>query len=161
MSNEAEYVLRTSEERGIKFIRLWFTDVLGFLKSITITAQELETVLDEGEGFDGSAIEGFARIQEADMVARPDPSTFQIVPWRSETGVARMFCDVHDPDGSPFDGDPRASYLLVSDGVPETQRVTYDIERAVREIEESGHPAASEIAEIYRSGRPSSKPLGA
>ncbi len=110
MSNEAEYVLRTSEERGIKFIRLWFTDVLGFLKSITITAQELETVLDEGQGFDGSAIEGFARIQEADMVARPDPSTFQIVPWRSETQVARMFCDVHDPDGSPFDGDPR--YVL-------------------------------------------------
>ena len=107
LSNEAEYVLRTVEERGIRFIRLWFTDVLGFLKSITITAQEMEIVLTEGEGFDGSAIEGFARIQEADMVARPDPSTFQIVPWRSETQVARMFCDVYDPDGTPFDGDPR------------------------------------------------------
>jgi glutamine synthetase len=107
LSNEAEYVLRTVEERGIRFIRLWFTDVLGFLKSITITAQEMETVLTDGEGFDGSAIEGFARIQEADMVARPDPSTFQIVPWRSETQVARMFCDVFDPDGTPFDGDPR------------------------------------------------------
>ena len=107
LSNDAEYVLRTVEERGIRFIRLWFTDVLGFLKSISITAQELETVLEEGEGFDGSAIEGFARIQEADMVAKPDPSTFQIVPWRSETQVARMYCDVFDPDGTPFDGDPR------------------------------------------------------
>src|ERR671922_2848891 len=107
LSNEAEFVLRTVEERGIKFIRLWFTDVLGFLKSIAITAQELETVLTEGEGFDGSAIEGFARIQEADMVAVPDPSTFQTIPWKSEAQVARMFCDVHDPDGTPFDGDPR------------------------------------------------------
>src|SRR5881275_1677163 len=109
-SDEAEYVLRTVEERGIKFIRLWFTDVLGFLKSIAITAQELETVLTEGEGFDGSAIEGFARIQESDMVARPDPSTFQIIPWRSEAHVARMFCNIHNPDGTPFHGDPR--YVL-------------------------------------------------
>ncbi|HYT79670.1 MAG TPA: glutamine synthetase family protein, partial [Actinomycetota bacterium] len=107
LSNEAEFVLRTVEERGIKFIRLWFTDVLGFLKSITITAQELEPVLTEGEGFDGSAIEGFARIQEADMVAMPDPSTFQIIPWSSESQVARMFCDIYDPDGTPFEGDPR------------------------------------------------------
>ncbi len=107
LSNEAEYVLRTVEERGIKFIRLWFTDVLGFLKSIAITTQELPSALAEGMGFDGSAIEGFARIQEADMVARPDPSTFQIIPWRSETQVARIFCDIYDPDGTPFDGDPR------------------------------------------------------
>jgi glutamine synthetase len=107
MSDEAEYVLRTVEERGIKFVRLWFTDVLGFLKSIAITSQELEAALAEGMGFDGSAIEGFARIQEADMVARPDPSTFQIIPWRSESQVARMYCDVYDPDGTPFDGDPR------------------------------------------------------
>src|SRR5262249_26408747 len=83
------------------------TDVLGFLKSIAITSQELEAALVEGMGFDGSAIEGFARIQEADMVARPDPSTFQIIPWRSEAQVARMDCDVYDPDGTPFDGDPR------------------------------------------------------
>src|SRR6266540_2676077 len=106
-SNEAEFALRTVEERGIKFIRLWFTDVLGFLKSIAITSQELEAALTEGIGFDGSAIEGFARIQEADMVAKPDPSTFQTIPWRSESEVARMFCDVYDPDGTPFDGDPR------------------------------------------------------
>jgi glutamine synthetase len=108
LSNEAEYVLRTVEERGIKFIRLWFTDVLGFLKSFAITPSELEGALAEGMGFDGSSIEGFSRIQESDMVALPDPSTFQIIPWRSESQVARMFCDVYDPDGTVFDADPRA-----------------------------------------------------
>jgi glutamine synthetase len=107
LSNEAEYVLKTVEERGVKFIRLWFTDVLGFLKSIAITSQELEGAFTDGMGFDGSAIEGFSRIQEADMVAKPDPSTFQIIPWKSEGQVARMFCDVYDPDGTPFEGDPR------------------------------------------------------
>jgi glutamine synthetase len=91
LSNEAEFVLRTVEERGIRFIRLWFTDVLGFLKSFAITPQELEAALSEGMGFDGSAIEGFTRIQEADMVAWPDPTTFSIIPWRSEHQVARMF----------------------------------------------------------------------
>ncbi|HKX25980.1 MAG TPA: glutamine synthetase beta-grasp domain-containing protein, partial [Actinomycetota bacterium] len=110
MTPEAEFVLRTVEERGIKFIRLWFTDVLGFLKSFAITPAELETAFAEGMGFDGSSIEGFARIQESDMVARPDPSTFQIIPWRSEEQVARMFCDVVNPDGTPFQGDPR--YVL-------------------------------------------------
>jgi glutamine synthetase len=107
LTKEAEYVLRTVEERGIRFIRLWFTDVLGFLKSFAITAQELEGAFAEGMGFDGSSIEGYARIQESDMVARPDPSTFQIIPWRSEAQVARMFCDVYTPEGKPFDGDPR------------------------------------------------------
>jgi len=107
LSNEAEFVMRTVEERGIKFIRLWFTDVLGTLKSFAITPQELEGAFAEGMGFDGSSIEGFSRIQESDMVAIPDPSTFQIIPWKSEAEVARMFCDIHDPDGSAFDGDPR------------------------------------------------------
>jgi glutamine synthetase len=107
LSHEAEYVLRTVEERGIRFIRLWFTDVLGFLKSFAITPQELEGAFAEGLGFDGSSIDGFSRIQESDMVAVPDPATFQIIPWRSEAQVARMFCDVHNPDGSPFEGDPR------------------------------------------------------
>src|SRR5438132_2580179 len=107
ITKEAEYVLRTVEERGIRFIRLWFTDVLGFLTSFAITPQELEGAFAEGMGFDGSSIEGFARIQESDMVARPDPSTFQIIPWRSEEHVARMFCDIYNPDGTPFDGDPR------------------------------------------------------
>jgi glutamine synthetase len=106
-SAEAEYVLRAVEERGIRFVRLWFTDVLGFLKSFTITSQELEGAFAEGMGFDGSSIEGFSRIQESDMVARPDPSTFQLIPWRAEAQVARMFCDVQNPDGSAFDGDPR------------------------------------------------------
>jgi glutamine synthetase len=107
LSAEAEYVLRTVEERGIRFVRLWFTDVLGFLKSFTITTQELEGALSEGMGFDGSSIEGFSRIQESDMVAIPDPATFQVIPWKLEAPVARMFCDVWNPDGTPFDGDPR------------------------------------------------------
>jgi glutamine synthetase len=110
LTSESEYVLRTVEERGVRFIRLWFTDVLGFLKSFAITPAELETAFTEGMGFDGSSIEGFARIQESDMVARPDPSTFQIIPWKSEHQVARMFCDIHNPDGTPFQGDPR--YVL-------------------------------------------------
>src|SRR5436190_9019360 len=106
-SAEAEYVLRTVEERGIRFIRLWFTDVLGFLKSITITSQELAGAFADGVGFDGSSIEGFSRIQESDMVAVPDPATFQPIPWKTEQGVARMFCDIQEPDGEAFDGDPR------------------------------------------------------
>src|SRR6266516_7431649 len=104
---EADYVLRTIEERGIRFVRLWFTDVLGFLKSFTITSQELEGALAEGMGFDGSSIEGFSRIQESDMIAIPDAATFQVIPWKSEAPVARMFCDVFNPDGTAFDGDPR------------------------------------------------------
>ena len=107
LSAEADYVLRTIEERGIRFVRLWFTDVLGFLKSFTITSQELEGAFLEGMGFDGSSIEGFSRIQESDMIAIPDPATFQIIPWQTEQAVARMFCDIYDPDGTPFDGDPR------------------------------------------------------
>ncbi|MFB3737961.1 MAG: glutamine synthetase family protein [Candidatus Velamenicoccus archaeovorus] len=110
LSAEAEYVLRTIEERGIRFVRLWFTDVLGFLKAFTITSQELEGAFAEGMGFDGSSIDGFSRIQESDMVAVPDASTFQLIPWRTEAQVARMFCDVLDPDGTPFEGDPR--YVL-------------------------------------------------
>ncbi|MBI4260386.1 MAG: glutamine synthetase [Actinobacteria bacterium] len=107
LSREAEFVLRTVEERGIRFVRLWFTDVLGFLKSFDITTQELEGAFSEGMGFDGSSIEGYARIQESDMVAFPDASTFQIIPWKTEAPVARMFCDVFNPDGTPFEGDPR------------------------------------------------------
>src|SRR6202008_2252074 len=84
MNHDIDYVLRTVEERDIRFIRLWFTDVLGFLKSFAITPAELEAAFDEGMGFDGSAIEGFARVQESDMLARPDPSTFQILPWRPD-----------------------------------------------------------------------------
>lgn len=108
MERQHEYVLRTVEERGIRLIRLWFTDVLGFLKSFAITPAELPTALEEGLGFDGSSIDGFSRAYEADMLAKPDPTTFQILPWRSgEDGVARMFCDIVTPDGAPFEGDPR------------------------------------------------------
>jgi glutamine synthetase len=107
MSKQSDYVMRTVEERGIRFIRLWFTDVLGFLKSVAISPAELEVAFEEGMTFDGSAIDGYARIQEADMLAKPDPSTFAVLPWRAEQQVARMFCDIHTPDSEPFGGDPR------------------------------------------------------
>jgi len=106
---DKEYVLKQVKEKNVKFIRLWFTDVLGFLKSFTISPRELEGAFDEGMGFDGSSIEGFARIEESDMLAKPDPNTFVIIPWREDDGmaVARMFCDVLKPDGTPYEGDPR------------------------------------------------------
>jgi len=106
-----EYVLKMIKEHNIKFIRLWFTDILGFLKSFALTREQLKTALEEGSGFDGSSIEGFARIDESDMIAMPDPDTFQILPWGpKEHAVARMFCDILKPGGKPFDGDPR--YIL-------------------------------------------------
>jgi glutamine synthetase len=96
------------KDRGISFIQFWFTDVLGMLKSFAITPSELEEGMTEGMGFDGSSIEGFARIQESDMIAKPDPNTFQLVPWRvGDRPVARMFCDILNPDGTPYEGDPR------------------------------------------------------
>ncbi|MGH8892940.1 MAG: glutamine synthetase family protein, partial [Actinomycetes bacterium] len=108
MEKQQEFVLRTLEERDIRFVRLWFTDVLGFLKSVAVAPAELEGAFDEGIGFDGSAIEGFARVYESDMLAKPDPGSFQILPWRSETpGTARMFCDILMPDGTPSFADPR------------------------------------------------------
>jgi glutamine synthetase len=108
MDKQQEFVLRTIEERDIRFIRLWFTDVLGYLKSVAIAPAELEGAFAEGIGFDGSAIEGFARVYESDMLAKPDPTTFTVLPWRSESpGVARMFCDILLPDGSPSVVDPR------------------------------------------------------
>ncbi len=107
-----EHVLNMVKEHDIKFVRLWFTDILGFLKNFAITVEELEGALEEGMGFDGSSIEGFARIDESDMIALPDPDTFRMLPWRSQehTAVARMFCDILKPGGEPFDGDPR--YVL-------------------------------------------------
>ncbi|MCD6453451.1 MAG: glutamine synthetase [Dehalococcoidales bacterium] len=107
-----EYVLKTAKEHDVKFIRLWFTDILGFLKSFAINVEELEGVLKEGMGFDGSSIEGFARIDESDMIALPDPDTFHLLPWRPQehNAVARMFCDILKPNGEPFEGDPR--YVL-------------------------------------------------
>jgi len=106
-----EYVIKHAKEKDVKFIRLWFTDVLGALKSVSITVEELEHALEYGMGFDGSSIEGFARIDESDMVAMPDPTSFRILPWRpTKNAVARMFCDILTPAGKPFEGDPR--YVL-------------------------------------------------
>lgn len=104
-------ILRLVKEHDVKFIKLWFTDILGFLKSFAITVAELEKALEEGMGFDGSSIQGFARIDESDMVALPDPNTFQILPWLAGgRRAARMFCDILLPGGRPFEGDPR--YVL-------------------------------------------------
>jgi len=104
-----EQAIKIAKEHDVKFIRMWFTDILGFLKSFTMTVEELEGALDEGMGFDGSSIEGFARIDESDMVALPDLDTFQMLPWRPQEHhtVARMFCDILMPGGEPFEGDPR------------------------------------------------------
>lgn len=106
-----EDVLKVVKDKNVSFIQFWFTDVLGMLKSFAVTPSELEEGLTEGMGFDGSSIEGFARIEESDMIAKPDPITFQFLPWRPEDRpVARMFCDILQPDGSPYEGDPR--YVL-------------------------------------------------
>ncbi|MDQ3979047.1 MAG: glutamine synthetase family protein [Actinomycetota bacterium] len=108
MERQQDYVLRSVEERSIRFIRLWFSDVLGQLKSIAIVPGELENAFEEGMTFDGSAIDGFSRVQESDMLLRPDPNTFELLPWRGDDApVARMFCDVTNLDGTPFEGDPR------------------------------------------------------
>ena len=105
---DKDYVLKTVEERGVRFVRFWFTDVLGVLKSFAVTDTELEGAFEEGMGFDGSSIDGFTRLEESDMIAYPDASTFQLLPWRpSEEGVGRLFTSITKPDGSPFEGDPR------------------------------------------------------
>jgi glutamine synthetase len=108
MDKQQDFVLRTIEERGVKFVRLWFTDVVGTLKSVAVAPAEIEGAFTEGVGFDGSAIEGMTRSFEADVLALPDPSTFQILPWRGQTDpTARMFCDIVTPDGEPAIADPR------------------------------------------------------
>lgn len=112
IEEQKKAVLDQAKEHDVKFIRLWFTDILGMLKSFAITVEELEVAMEEGMGFDGSSIEGFARIDESDMVAMPDPTTFRMLPWRprEHRAVARMFCNIMRPGGEPFDGDPR--YIL-------------------------------------------------
>jgi len=108
MDKEKQNVLKMAKENDVKFIRLWFTDVLGVLKGFAITIDELEGALEEGMGFDGSSIQGYARIDESDMIAKPDPKTFRILPWRpKENAVGRMFADIYEPDGTPYKGDPR------------------------------------------------------
>ncbi|HEX2031310.1 MAG TPA: glutamine synthetase family protein [Actinomycetota bacterium] len=108
MDPAADRALREVEERGVRLVRLWFSDVLGFLKSFAVPSEELQKAFAEGIGFDGSAIEGFARAEEEDMLARPDPTTLRLLPWPADEPVARMLCDITHPDGAPFAGDPRS-----------------------------------------------------
>ncbi|MFM8855440.1 MAG: glutamine synthetase beta-grasp domain-containing protein, partial [Actinomycetota bacterium] len=108
IEQQRDYVLRTVEERGIRLVRLWFTDVLGNLKSFAISPAEMENALNDGMSFDGSAIDGFSRVQESDVLALPDPNTFEVLPWVDPKGAeARVFCDIAKLDGTAFDGDPR------------------------------------------------------
>ncbi len=108
LDQQRDYVRRTVEERGVRLIRLWFTDVLGNLKSFAISPAEIDNALDSGMSFDGSAIDGFGRVQETDVLAVPDPNTFEVLPWGdADAPEARVFCDIHQLDGTPFDGDPR------------------------------------------------------
>ena len=108
LDQQRDYVLRTVEERGVRLVRLWFTDVLGNLKSFAISPAELENALEDGMTFDGSAIDGFGRVQEADVLAMPDADTFEVLPWGDSKSVeARVFCDIQNLDGTPFEGDPR------------------------------------------------------
>ncbi len=110
-TKSCDQVFEAIDKFNVRFVRIWFTDILGVPKSFAINPNELDGAFSEGMGFDGSSIEGFARIHESDMVAKPDPTTFQLIPWRQqEHAVARMFCDIQNPDGSPYEGDPR--YVL-------------------------------------------------
>lgn len=113
MTSDIDYVLRTVDERGVRFVRLWFVDVLGLLKNVAIPVSELEQALEDGIGLDGSSLESGARLQERDVLAHPDPQTFAILPWRPGSLVGRMFCDIRLPDGSPFPGDSRATLRRV------------------------------------------------
>ena len=120
MQSQAQYVLRTVEERGIRFVQLWFTNVLGRHKAFHVTPAELEDALEEGMTFDGSAIDGFSRVRESDVLARPDLTTFQLLPWyEAGGGVARVFCDINNIDGTPFDGCPRQQLRRVLAGARE------------------------------------------
>ncbi|UCE23476.1 MAG: glutamine synthetase [Candidatus Zixiibacteriota bacterium] len=108
MTKSKEDILRLIDEAGVRYIRLCFTDILGKIKGMSITRSEIEQVLDEGQGFDGSSVEGFARIEESDLMAMPDPVTFRVIPWEiAGEKVATMFCDIQNPDGTPYEGDPR------------------------------------------------------
>jgi len=108
LDQQRDYVLRSVEERGVRLVRLWFTDVLGTLKSLAISPAELDNALSDGMSFDGSSIDGFSRVQESDVLAIPDPDTFELLPWGDpKAPEARIFCDIHHLDGTPFEGDPR------------------------------------------------------
>jgi glutamine synthetase len=143
MDVAAERALAEAEELGVRLVRLWFTDVLGFLKSFAIPVEELQKGFEEGIGFDGSAVEGFARVEESDMLARPDPATFRVLPWPGEGPVARLLCDITHPDGTPFEGDPRAVLrrtLRRAEGLGYTVQVAPEIEYFVSGSAESFVP---------------------
>ena len=119
-----EDVFRLVKENDVRFIKLWFVDILGKIKSFTITEEELEGAFEDGMGFDGSSIEGFARIYESDLLAKPDPSTFSLIPWRpKEDAVAKMFCDIYTPAGKPYEGDSR--YIL-KQNLKEMEKMGFD-----------------------------------
>jgi len=123
---DKDYVIKTVEERGVHFVRFWFTDVLGMLKSFAVTDTELGNAFAEGMGFDGSSIDGFTRLEESDMIAIPSPESFQVLPWRpTEQGVGRMFCDIVTPDGKPFEGDPRYALRRMTDKAAELGYTMY------------------------------------
>ncbi len=123
---DKDTVFDAVEQHGVQFVGLWFTDILGHLKSVSISISELETAFDEGMGFDGSSIKGFARIDESDMLAKPDPSTFQLIPWKTQSDVvARMFCDILRPDGAPYEGDPRHALKLNLERIREDYGYTF------------------------------------
>jgi len=129
----AEDVLKIVKEKNVRFIKIWFVDVLGAVKSFTITANELTKAFADGMGFDGSSIEGFARIYESDLIAKPDPATFEILPWRpKEDSVARMFCDLYTPDDKPYDGDTRHT---LKRNLAAMQAMGYDIFNVGPELE--------------------------
>ena len=145
MERPQDYVLRTVEERGVRFIQMWFTDVLGIPKAFNITPAELENALEEGMTFDGSAIDGFSRVQESDVLARPDANTFQVLPTEGGAAlVARVFCDIDNLDGTPFEGDPR-----------------YVLKRQLKRARERGFSfyAAPEVEFFYFAGDGSDRPL--
>jgi len=140
-----EDVMKVVREKNVSFIQFWFTDVLGMLKSFAITPTELEMGMSEGMGFDGSSIEGFARIEESDMVAMPDPTTFRMLPWRpGDRPVARMFCDIVKPDQTPYEGDPR-----------------YVLKRLLQKIAEKGYTfnVGPELEYFYFKGKTEPEPL--
>src|SRR4051812_44843095 len=120
-------------EHDLRFIRLWFTDILGQLKSFSINTEELDDAFANGMGFDGSSITGFNAIEESDMVAVPDASTFAILPWRpDEQGVARMFCDIHTPERTPYEGDPRQ---VLRRALERAEKMGYDVFNVGPELE--------------------------
>jgi glutamine synthetase len=149
MGYSKEDVLRMAKENNIRFIRLWFTDILGMLKGFAIPISQLEVALEEGIGFDGSSIEGFTRIEESDMIACPDPDTFKILPWESKGAkVAVMFCDIKTPDGNPYEGDPRYELRRLTE---KAASMGYTL-MVGPELEYFYFPSSSDVTPLDRAG---------